>query len=115
MPHLPGRPGFESEISGLAARRQTPGERAGDQSGHRLQANQEAQYAVFLEAPVPLFLLERDGTVLRANRRAGRLLGFPPGYATGKPFTALVDLPARAAVHAHLAASRRTGEARQIR
>lgn len=78
-------------------------------------ADQEMQDAVFLEAPVPLFLLERDGTVLRANRRAGHLLGFPPGYATGKAFTALVDLPARLAVRAHLAASRRTGAARQVR
>ncbi len=78
-------------------------------------ADQEMQDAIFLEAPVPLFMLERDGTVLRANRRAGHLLGFPPGYATGKAFTALVDLPARLTVRAHLAASRRTGAARQVR
>jgi len=73
-------------------------------------ADQEMQDAVFLEAPVPLFLLERDGTVLRASRRAGHLLGLAPGYATRKAFTALVDLPARLAVRAHLAASRRIGE-----
>lgn len=85
------------------------GRPAGQQGDRRLL------HAVFQEAPVPLFLLDRDGTVRRANRRAGNLLGFSPGYATGKPFTAFVELPARAAVQTQLAAARRTGEGRQIR
>ena len=78
-------------------------------------ADRPLLHAVFQEAPVPLFLLDRDGTVRRANRRAGNLLGFSPGYATGKLFTAFVELPARAAVQTQLAAARRTGEGRQIR
>jgi PAS domain-containing protein len=53
---------------------------------------------VFQNAPAPLFLLEPDGTIRRANGKAGDLIGAPPGYATGRPLTAFVDLPSRAAV-----------------
>jgi serine phosphatase RsbU (regulator of sigma subunit)/PAS domain-containing protein len=69
--------------------------------------------AVFAEAPVPLFLLDPDGTILRANGRAGDLISAPPGYATGRPLTAFIDLPSRAAVNSQLAAAARTGTARQ--
>jgi serine phosphatase RsbU (regulator of sigma subunit)/PAS domain-containing protein len=69
--------------------------------------------AVFQQAPVPLFLLESDGTIRRANNRAGDLIGAPPGYATGKALTAFVDLASRAAVQSQLAAATRTGAARQ--
>src|SRR5579863_1919191 len=69
--------------------------------------------AVFQHAPAPLFVLEPDGTVRRANGRAGQLIGAPPGYATGRPLTAFVDLPSRAAVQSQLAAAARTGTARQ--
>jgi PAS domain S-box-containing protein len=69
--------------------------------------------AVFAEAPVPLFLLERDGTVRRVNNRASDIIGSRPAYAAGKPFTLFVDLPARAAVQTFLAAAVRTGRARQ--
>ena len=54
--------------------------------------------AVFQEAPVPSFLLERDATVRRVNNRASDLIGSRPAYAAGKPFTLFVDLPSRAAV-----------------
>jgi serine phosphatase RsbU (regulator of sigma subunit)/PAS domain-containing protein len=151
MPHSAGRPGLESEISGLTERRgqlrqaaSLPGahlhqvleaafaeldgaidaltalraQSAAESATDRLAAGQQGDrrllHAVFQEAPVPLFLLDRDGTVRRANRRAGHLLGFSPGYATGKPFTAFVELPARAAVQTHLAAARRTGSGRQV-
>jgi serine phosphatase RsbU (regulator of sigma subunit)/PAS domain-containing protein len=70
--------------------------------------------AVFQHAPVPLFVLEQDATVRRANARAGDLIGAPPGYATGKSLTAFVDLPFRAAVKSQLAAAARTGTARLI-
>jgi serine phosphatase RsbU (regulator of sigma subunit)/PAS domain-containing protein len=69
--------------------------------------------AVFQHAPAPLFVLEQDGTIRRANGRAGDLIGAPPGYATGRPLTAFVDLPSRAAVMSQLAAAARTGTARQ--
>jgi len=70
--------------------------------------------AVFAHAPVPLFVLEADATVRRANGRAGDLIGAPPGYATGKALTAFVDLPSRAAVKSQLAAAARTGKARLV-
>jgi len=71
--------------------------------------------AVFADAPVPLLLLTRDGTVQRVNRSAGDLIGAKPGYATGRPFTAFVALPSRAAVNSQLLAVGRTGKQRRIR
>ena len=71
--------------------------------------------AMFAEAPVPLVLLTRDGTVQRVNRSAGDLIGAKPGYATGRPFTAFVALPSRAAVNSQLTAVGRTGKQRRIR
>ena len=65
------------------------------------------------DAPAPLFVLEPDGTIRRANGKAGDLIGAPPGYATGKPLTAFVDLASRAAVQSQLAAATRTGTTRQ--
>jgi serine phosphatase RsbU (regulator of sigma subunit)/PAS domain-containing protein len=70
--------------------------------------------AVFQHAPVPLFVLEADATVRRANGKAGDLIGAAPGYATGKALTAFVDLPSRAAVKSQLAAAARTGKARLV-
>jgi PAS domain S-box-containing protein len=70
--------------------------------------------AMFQDAPVPLFLLGRDGTIRRANRRAGDLLGSGPGYATGKPFTTFVAMPSRAAVQSQFAAVARTGRPRRV-
>jgi serine phosphatase RsbU (regulator of sigma subunit)/PAS domain-containing protein len=78
-----------------------------------LSAERGLLRAVFQNAPAPLFLLEPDGTIRRANAKAGDLIGAPPGYATGRPLTAFVDLPSRAAVQSHLAAAARTGTARQ--
>jgi serine phosphatase RsbU (regulator of sigma subunit)/PAS domain-containing protein len=69
-------------------------------------------HAVFQQAPVPLFLLEQDGTIRRANNQAAALLGSPSGYATGKPLASFVDLPFRAAVQTQLAAVARTGKQR---
>jgi PAS domain-containing protein len=68
---------------------------------------------VFQHAPAPLFVLEPDGTIRRANGKAGDLIGAPAGYATGKPLTAFVDLASRAAVQSQLAAATRTGTTRQ--
>jgi len=71
--------------------------------------------AAFQDTPVPLFLLTRDGTVQRVNKAAGDLIGAKPGYATGRPFTAFVNLPSRAAVNSQLTAVARTGKPRRIR
>jgi serine phosphatase RsbU (regulator of sigma subunit)/PAS domain-containing protein len=79
-----------------------------------LSADRALLRAVFQHAPAPLFVLDPDGTVRRANGRAGQLIGAPPGYATGRALTAFVDLPSRAAVKSQLAAAARTGTARQV-
>jgi serine phosphatase RsbU (regulator of sigma subunit) len=64
---------------------------------------------------VPLFLVAQDGTVQRVNRSAGDLIGAKPGYATGRPFAAFVNLPSRAAVQSQLSAVSRTGQSRLVR
>ena len=69
--------------------------------------------AVFAEAPLPMFLLERDGTVRRVNNHACDVTGSRPAYASGKAFTVFVDLPFRAAVQTYLAAAVRTGLAQR--
>jgi PAS domain S-box-containing protein len=91
-----------------AARKADTGAEAG-------RAERRMLRAVFADAPVPLFLLERDGTVRRVNRRAGDIIGSLPAYAAGRPFTVFVDLPSRAAVQTHLIAATRTGKPRQVR
>jgi PAS domain-containing protein len=90
------------------------GEAAQAGPGDSLNADRALLRAVFQTAPAPLFVLEPDGTVRRANSRAGQLIGAAPGYATGRALTAFVDLPSRAAVQSQLAAAARTGTARQV-
>ena len=80
-----------------------------------LHAERRLLRALFHEAPVALILVERDGTVRRVNQAAGELLDTGSGYATGRPFTAFVNLPSRAAVDSQLAAVIRTGKPRQVR
>ena len=63
---------------------------------------------------MPLFLLGSDGTVRRVNAAAGDLLGSGPGYATGKAFTAFIDMPSRPAAATHLAAAARKGETQAV-
>jgi PAS domain S-box-containing protein len=77
-----------------------------------VRAERRLLHAVFQQAPVPLFLLEQDGTIRRANNKAAELLGAPSGYATGKTLAAFIDLPTRAAVQTQLAAALRTGKPR---
>jgi serine phosphatase RsbU (regulator of sigma subunit)/PAS domain-containing protein len=87
---------------------------AGTATPDSISAERALLRAVFQNAPVPLFVLELDVTVRRANARAGDLIGAPSGYATGKALTAFVDLPFRAAVKSQLAATARTETARQV-
>lgn len=70
---------------------------------------------VFQDAPVPLFLLERDGTVRRVNRQAGALLKSSAGYLTGKPFPTLCDLATRATVGSHIAGVFHSGRRKRTR
>ena len=93
----PGRPAGESQQQGSDS------------------AERSLLRAAFQDTPVPLFLLTRDGVVQRVNRAAGDVIGAKPGYATGRPFTAFVNLPSRAAVNSQLTAVARTGRQRRIR
>src|SRR5436309_11264321 len=88
---------------------------AGQGSSAAAHAERRLLHAVFQQAPVPLFLIGGDGTVRRVNAAASDLLGSGPGYATGKAFTAFIDLPSRPAAATHLAAAARKGETRQFR
>ncbi|MEW2352438.1 SpoIIE family protein phosphatase [Spirillospora sp. NPDC029432] len=69
---------------------------------------------VFQDAPVPLFLIDRDTSVRRVNRQAAALLGTSPGYVSGKQFTAFCDLATRAALRSQLAGVVRTGRRRRV-
>src|SRR5215472_17180596 len=71
-------------------------------------------HAVFTATPLPLYVVDRDGTVLRANTAASELLGAGPGYATGRSLTTLIEPAARAALRSKLAAVMRTGVGEQI-
>ena len=116
------RPLFEAALTELdaaldaldAATDARPGDGKSASAG-AAHAERRFLHAVFQQAPVPLFLLSLDGTVRRVNGAAGALLGSGPGYATGKLFTAFVDLPSRAAAATQLAATVRTGDTQQLR
>jgi len=90
-----------------------PGDEATDGLPETIRAERRLLHAAFQQAPVALFLLDRDGTIRRANSGAATLLGVPTGYATGKPLTNFVDLGSRAAVETQLAAVARTGGPRR--
>ncbi len=83
---------------------------AEDSLPEAVRAERRLLHATFQQTPVALFLLEQDGTIRRANDAAAALIGSPPGYATGKPLTALVDVPSRAVLRTQLAAVVRTGK-----
>ena len=78
-------------------------------------AERRLLHAAFQRAPVPLFMLERDGVIRRANAQAATLIGVPAGYATGKPLTAFMDPSSRAALATQLAAVQRTRKPRNAR
>src|ERR1700677_3941958 len=70
-----------------------------------LTAERRLLRAVFQHAPVPLLVLEQDGTVRRANGAAGELMGSPPGYATRRRLACSI-LGASGTVPATLTAGR---------
>lgn len=80
-----------------------------------LHSDRRLLQAIFAAAPVPLFVTDRDGTVLRANSAACDLLGVGTGYATGRPLTSLVEPATRAAVRSQLAAVARTDKPARLR
>ena len=96
---------LDAAIDALAAAHDGTGGGPPDESAlDALHAERRLLRALFHEAPVALILVERDGAVRRVNQAAGELLGTGSGYATGRPFTAFVNLPSRAAVDSLLAA-----------
>jgi len=78
------------------------------------QADRKLLHAIFTATPMPLCVVDREGTVLRANAAASQLLGAGPGYATGRALSSLVEPAARAALRSKLAAALRTGAAGQV-
>ncbi len=108
---------LDAAVDVLSAMRAAPAPgpaQAASPGPEALVAERRLLRAVFQDAPVPMFLLGPDATVQRVNDRASALLGSGSGYATGKLFTAFVDLPSRAAVQSQLAAVARTGRTRRI-
>src|SRR5215469_15710992 len=73
-----------------------------------LHSDRRLLHAVFTGTPAPLYVVDHDGTVLRANAAACELLGVGPGYATGRSLAALVEPSVRAALRSQLAAAART-------
>jgi PAS domain S-box-containing protein len=107
---------LDAAIDALAASHDGNGDGPPDEAAlGALHAERRLLRALFHEAPVALILVERDGAVRRVNQAAGELLGTGSGYATGRPFTAFVNLPSRAAVDSLLTSVIRTGKPRQVR
>ncbi|MFB4296375.1 SpoIIE family protein phosphatase [Actinomadura sp. NTSP31] len=99
----------------LTALRTLGAEQGSEQAGSNAAENERRVLrTVFQDAPVPLFLLDRNTSVRRANRQAAELLGTSAGYVSGKQFTAFCDLATRAAVRSQLAAVVRTGRRRRV-
>ncbi len=57
-----------------------------------------------------MYVVDGEGTVLRANSAACEVLGVGPGYATGKALADLIEPASRAALRSQLAAVGRTGK-----
>src|SRR6266581_6763980 len=106
---------LEGAIGLLAAPEGSPGLADAGSPGDADGAERRLLRAAFNDVPVPLFLLARDGAVLRVNKAAGELLGSRPGYATGRPFTAFVALQGRATVQTQLNAVARSGRVGRVR
>lgn len=82
--------------------------RAGDGGDRKLLQ------AIFQQVPAAIFVLEKDGTIRRANAAAAELIGASSGYVTGRAFSALAEPSARAALRSRLAAVARTGESQVL-
>jgi serine phosphatase RsbU (regulator of sigma subunit)/PAS domain-containing protein len=103
----------ELEAAAEALARHKPADADRGPSG-AVHAERRLLHAVFQQLPVPVFLLGQDTTIRRVNSAAARLLGSGPGYATGKQFAALVDMPVRARLQTQLADAFRTGKSARL-
>ncbi|HYK70335.1 MAG TPA: SpoIIE family protein phosphatase [Streptosporangiaceae bacterium] len=79
-----------------------------------VHADRRLLHAIFTATPLPLYVVDGDGTVLRANAAAGELIGAGPGYATGRSLATLIEPAARAALRSKLAAALRTGASGRV-
>ncbi|HZB32172.1 MAG TPA: SpoIIE family protein phosphatase [Streptosporangiaceae bacterium] len=103
----------ELELAVAALSTISAGQAADDGRSATSDSERRVLRTVFTEAPVPLFLLDRAGTVRRVNRQAASLLDTTPGYVAGKPFTVFCELSTRAALRSQLAGVVRTGRRRR--
>ena len=87
---------------------------AAGQDNAGAHAERRLLHAIFTTAPLALCVVDREGTVLRANAAASELLGAGPGYATGRSLATLLEPAARAALRSKLAAVWRTGTGAQL-
>ncbi|MBZ6475752.1 PAS domain-containing protein [Streptomyces griseocarneus] len=67
---------------------------------------------LFQRLPLPVALLDREGTVRRLNQEAARLLGVGAGYAAGRPLASFLRPEDRAALRTQAAAVARGDGAR---
>jgi PAS domain S-box-containing protein len=101
---------LDGAIAGLDETAGSPAAKGADgRALSGLHSDRRLLHAIFTGTPVPLFVVDHDGTVLRANAAACELLGVGPGYATGKSLAALAEPSVRAALRSQLAAAGRTG------
>lgn len=90
-----------------AAGQDGPGGREGPSAG--AHSDRRLLQAVFGQAPVPLLVVDAEGTIRRANSAACELLGVGPGYATGRTLASMIEPGGHAPLRSRLAAVRRTG------
>ncbi len=106
---------LDGALEALVEAGANPSEPGGDSRAlSGLHSDRRLLHAVFTATPVPLYVVDHDGTVLRANSAACDLLGVGPGYATGKSLATLIDPAARAALRSQLAAAARTGKTTRL-
>jgi PAS domain S-box-containing protein len=107
---------LDSALAALAAdagRSRPPQGETGQRSDvaqNAVHSDRRLLQAVFAHAPVPLLVIDQEGTIRRANTAACEVLGVGAGYATGKPLSSLVETTARAAIRSRLASVARTGK-----
>jgi serine phosphatase RsbU (regulator of sigma subunit)/PAS domain-containing protein len=108
-----------TELDGAIAALTVAGNGTADEPHGGALAGQHSErrllQAVFSQAPVPLFVVDAEATVRRANAAACDLLGVGVGYATGTALISLLEPADRAAVNSKLAAVIRTGEPAGVR
>ena len=86
-----------------------PSGRARTARAAEVQSDRRLLQAVFGQVPVPLLVVDAEGTIRRANSAACELLGVGPGYATGRTLASMIEAAGHAPLRSRLAAVRRTG------